>query len=202
MAKTQHNAKLLTGLAGASLLLGLVACSREPVPVVALPPALEAPRATQQEEASESKTAPELASVSDQVDDGWSAAAGLPQPLSEPLVDNMRIDFEYGTLFEFALDPDSAERQVTIEPIGTPLEVALESLASSLRKAGFEPAVGQAKTGPMNRLYRSVTEQKAWEIELVASSYPEPELAAHPGGTGSVAMHLRPAKGSEQEPDQ
>ena len=196
MNRQYSKARLVMGLVRTSLLLALVACSREPAPVVALPPALEPAVASADDTASRSdRNIAESLPPEDQQIDGLRAAAGLPQPLSEPLVDDLRIDFEYGTLFEFARVTQTEDRQVSIEPIGTPIEEALDSLAASLKRAGFEPSPEQARDWSLHRVYRRAAEPRDMEIELIASSYAEPELAAHPGGTGSVAMHLRPIKG-------
>lgn len=194
MSRSKPQTRPLTGLAIAALLLAMAACSREPAPVVALPPALDTRVAVNDEAANESDSLPPQVADSIPLNDGMSAAAGLPQPLAEPLVDDLRIDFEYGTLFEFTPDPITTERQVSIEPIGTPVLAALDSLATSLKRAGFEPFPEQDGSEPLHRLFRKAREPRDFEIELLALSYAEPELAAHPGGTGSVAMHLRPSK--------
>lgn len=178
----------------AALLLAMTACSREPAPVVALPPALDSREAVADEAVNESDALAPHVADSIPPSDGMSAAAGLPQPLAEPLVDDLHIDFEYGTLFEFTRDPITAERQVSIEPIGTPVLAALDSLAASLNRAGFEPLPVQDQSESLHRLFRKAKAPQDFEIELLALSYAEPELAAHPGGTGSVVMHLRPSK--------
>ncbi len=185
------------GLAVIALLLAVAACSRESATIVALPPALEVPETLDEQPASSPASDQAQPPDSAPLNDGMSAAAGVPRPLTQPLVADLRIDFEYGTLFEFSRDPLTTDRQVSIEPIDTPVEAALDSLAASLKRAGFEPVPSQTQSEPLHRLFRSTVEPRDLEIELLASSYAEPELAAHPGGTGSVEMHLRNVKGSD-----
>jgi len=126
----------------------------------------------------------------DETLDELSAAAGLPQPMRQPLVPELEIEFEYGTLIEYTPDPTSGLRALTIEPIGLPLADAIRSLDASLQRAGFklDPANGMDEQA---RIYRKQDANGGLELQIAGLDYALPELAAHPGGSGTLALTLQ-----------
>ena len=171
------------------ILLALLAaaCSDAPAPSAATS---EPPVSASTEAAPEpDMSLPEELPV-DPVDASLTAAAGLPQELATPLVDGLSLGFEYGTLLDVAADAGS-ERQVLIEPIGVAMDEAVASLERSLHAAGFEPVATVAEARPDARHFRRHPAQGPDQVlSLEATPYPDPESAAHPGGTGVIALRL------------
>lgn len=168
----------------------MVACTDAPAPA--------APRGSAPE-AVPPPTAPEIALPeelpADPVDAALSAAAGLPQQLVRPLADGVALGFEYGTLLDVSED-EGGGRQVLIEPIGLSMDEAVAKLARDLRTAGFEPMTADTDPPSAARQFRRHPTQGPDEVlSLEATTYPDPESAAHPGGTGVIALRLETRDG-------
>lgn len=168
------------------LFLLLAACSREPATLPALP-----------EDASPQPApvlAEEIAPVEedpgqDPLQEGLSAAAGLPQALDLPLAEGVALDFEYGTLYDLRSGAEG-ERLLAIEPIDLAAEDALARVAEGLVRAGYvEVAETRADARPGQRRFERRAGGARTVLGLWVEVYPDPEVAAHPGGTGTLGLH-------------
>jgi hypothetical protein len=169
-----------------SLILVLAACSREPATLPALP--ADVPPAAPPADA-EQATPVEDAPGQDPLEEGLSAAAGLPQALDHPLAEGVALEFDYGTLYDLRSGAEG-ERLIAIEPIDLAVEDALSRVAEGLRRAGYvEVAETRADARPGQRRFERRAGEARTVLGVWIEVYPDPEVAAHPGGTGTLGLH-------------